>query len=311
MTGNHKPVDWSDAHYRHMLVQVRQHMWRDDTLEMIAMWLGLRPGMTAADIGCGLGYLGYTFWPYFGKGGTYIGIDVSAKLLDDARKAAEDWSSVGTAMFLNGDACNLPLESNSVDWAMGQTILMHLADPEKGMAEMVRITRPGGMVLSIETDLLSSVLNKPCSSLPEQSIEERLLTFRIHLYSHKGRIELGRGDNNTGVRVPRLMYEQGLVDIDTRLAESVFVLHPPYDTDLMRHRLESVKQRHLDPKHTEHEDSKVKEEFLVGGGDLADFEKYIDLVSRTRDTMAEQIEQGAFYMCGSGDVYIVKGRKPV
>ncbi|UCE23721.1 MAG: methyltransferase domain-containing protein [Candidatus Zixiibacteriota bacterium] len=311
MTENHKPVDWGDDHYRHMLTAMRKYLWRDDTLKMIAAWLNLKPGMTAVDVGCGLGHLGYSFWPFFGKGGTYIGVDISPRLLDDAQKAAREWVKDGTAYFLNGNATNLPVADNSADMAMGQTLLMHLADPVKGLSEMVRVTKPGGLILSIETDLLSSALNKPCSSLPPLSIEERLLTFNIHLHCHKGRIELGRGDSNTGVMVPHLMYEQGLTDIDARLAENTFVLHPPYDSEIMQHRLNSIRNQHLDPDQTSFLDDKLREEFLAGGGNPSDFDRYMQIHDRARKLTAEQIDKGEFYMVGSSDVYIVKARKPM
>lgn len=74
MTKKAKGIDWSKRPLRQMLVEQRKFLWPEDTVAKLAAWMGLRPGMTAVDVGCGLGYLGYTYWPYFGKGGRYFGV---------------------------------------------------------------------------------------------------------------------------------------------------------------------------------------------------------------------------------------------
>ena len=84
-----------------MLVYQRKMMWREDTIEKLAAWLGIHHGMTAVDIGCGLGYLGYTYWPYFGKGGHYFGVDLNRGNLKDAKKASSEWAHGGTAEFIS------------------------------------------------------------------------------------------------------------------------------------------------------------------------------------------------------------------
>ena len=311
MTENHKPVDWAEQQHRHKLIQHRKFMWRDDTIDMLAKWLGLKHGMTTVDVGCGLGYLGYTFWPYFGKGGNYTGVDVSTDLLEDALKASEEWSKGGIATFLKADAGDLPLDDDSADVVMCQMLLMHLTKPDEALAEMVRVTRPGGTVLCIETDILSSLLRRVSTSLPELSIDELMLTYKVALYCNRGKKALGRGDDSTGVKVTHMMYQLGLTEIDTRLGDAAWTLIPPYQGPVQKHRLERFKNDYLDEDYRAHLDGMAREAFLAGGGDQAEFDRYLAINMRLIPVMKEQIEKGTFFICGSSDYYIVRGRKPV
>ena len=70
---NGKPIDWSKSRWKKMLIEQRKFLWPPETIERYAKWLNLKQGMTAIDVGCGLGFLGYTYRPHFGKGGKYIG----------------------------------------------------------------------------------------------------------------------------------------------------------------------------------------------------------------------------------------------
>jgi SAM-dependent methyltransferase len=293
-----------------MLVEQRKFMWYEDTIDKLAKWLGLRHGMTAVDVGCGLGFLGYTFWPYFGKGGHYIGIDISSKLLQDSLRAADDWLTGGDIGFVNGDAYRLPFTDNSVDWAMCQTLLMHLTHPKDALAELTRIVRPGGLVVCFEPDNLSSVLIKRHWSLPEPDTEELLLSFKIALIANKGRIKLGRGDNSIGIKVIHLMNELGLADIDARLGDRIWFLEPPYEGELQQYRLKMAKRNMLDEKHCKFFEEKEREEFLAGGGDSKEFDRYLKTGKRLRLIAREQFDKGYFFSCGSHDFYIAKGIKP-
>ena len=164
-----------------MLIDQRKFMWHQDTVDKLAVWLGLVPGMTAVDVGCGLGNLGYTYWHYFGEGGHYFGVDTSSELIREATEAAKEWATGGETKFVVGDAYKLPFPDNFADWVMCQTLLMHLEKPELTLAEMVRVAKPGGLIMCIEPDNLSTSLAKPCWSIPELDIEEELLIKKVYL----------------------------------------------------------------------------------------------------------------------------------
>jgi SAM-dependent methyltransferase len=310
MSQDKNKIDWSEECWKEMLVYQRKLAWFEDTLDKLATWLGLKPGMTAVDVGCGLGYLGYTYWPYFGEGGRYFGVDISSKLLQDAAKAAEEWAIGGEARFTEGDVYKLPFPDNFADLVMCQGLLMHLEKPELALSEMVRVVKPGGLIMCKEPDNLSPILAKRHWSLPELDIEEQLLLAKVAIISNKGRIMLGRGDNSIGTRVPRMMNKLGLEDIGVRLNDRVFYVEPPYQDPLQQYSLESIKKELLDEKRRGIFMDRAKKEFLAGGGSTEEFDRYRKINDRVMSILQRQIEDGEYFACGSTDFYIVKGRKP-
>jgi len=312
MTDDNQKPDWSEEHWREMLVEQRKAMWLDDTIEKLAAWLELRPGMTIVDVGCGLGYLGNTYWPYFGHGGHYVGIDNSDKLVEDAAKAAGVWAIEGKADFVKGDAYQLPFPDCYFDAAMCQTLLMHLEHPKTALAEMIRVTKPGGLIFCQEPDNLSSALAKGHSSLPEWNIDERLLLAKFSLVSNMGHIKLGRGDASAGTKVPRMMNELGLLEIGARLNDRVQLLEPPYETPHQQQLLKMVKAKWFgDEERREYWRERGKEEFLAGGGTLDEWERIVRMVDRMTPVYKQQLIDGEFFLCSGVFFYIVKGRKPL
>ncbi len=311
MNPDKNKVDWSEERWKDMLVYQRKFLWLEDTLDKLAAWLNLKQGMTVIDVGCGLGNLGYTYWSYFGKGGRYFGVDISPQLTQDAAKAAMGWAKAGEASFIVGDAYQLPFPDDFADCTMCQTLLMHLEKPEPALAEMIRVTKPGGLIMCAEPDNLSSMLEKHYSSLPELDLEEQLLLKKVALISSLGRIKLSRGDESIGRKIPMMMSRLGLKEIDVRLNDRVFHLEPPYEGPVQQHQLVSMKKHCSLDDEKEHEFflQREKEEFLAGGGDPEDFDAIRKIDDKIRPIQKQQINQGEFFACGGSQFYIIKGKK--
>jgi SAM-dependent methyltransferase len=97
---------------------------------------------TVADIGCGNGvYLAEL--SRRGHEGQAVGVDMSAGMLTSARTRAPG------AGFLRGDASRLPLADDCADVALAPHMLYHVPDPLAAIAELRRVTRPGGRVLVV------------------------------------------------------------------------------------------------------------------------------------------------------------------
>jgi demethylmenaquinone methyltransferase / 2-methoxy-6-polyprenyl-1,4-benzoquinol methylase len=95
---------------------------------------GLRPGGTALDVACGSGKLTAEL-AKLTRGGRVVGLDFSPEMLMVARR---DHPSIE---FVEGDALNLPFADASFDAATIAFGLRNLADPVRGLREMIRVAR--------------------------------------------------------------------------------------------------------------------------------------------------------------------------
>ena len=302
--------DWSQKCWRDLLIYQRKSIYRKETIDNLATWINMKPGLTVVDVGCGLGYLGYTYWEYFGRGGRYIGVDNTAKLVADAREAARDWAVGGEAEFVEADAYALPLEDNSADLAMCQTLLMHLERPADALAEMIRVVKPGGWIVCKEPDNLSAGMAVPFWSLPEFEIDDFLLSKKVYYLASKGRIKLGRGDISIGRKVPHMLTQLGLTAIDIRMNDRLHLLEPPYDSEMQRDGLEKIKQQHLDEGRRRIMMEREREEFLAGGGTDEEYDRMEAISDELLPIFKDQIKNKTYYSCFVGGVYITKGQKP-
>ena len=315
---NKEKVNWSEEKWKEMIVKQRVFLWSEDAIEVYAKWLGLKQGMRVADIGCGLGYLGYTYWKYFGNNGHYIGIDINEDLLKEAQETSHNWVIGGTAEFIQGDAYQIPLPDNSVDMVMCQTLLMHLQNPEQVLAEMKRVLKPGGVIMCKEPDNISGSTGRKFDSLENESIEYEVLSYKITLIAYKGSIILGRGDPSIGLRVPKMLSDLGFKSVDIRANENVRLLLPPYETTKQQYKFEQLKKHIGKDKATKEKERKfwmerLKEEFIAGGGCLEELQRFQEMVEEQREkrekTLKEQIENKNYHSCGGNLFFIIKGIK--
>jgi ubiquinone/menaquinone biosynthesis C-methylase UbiE len=92
----------------------------------------------ALDAGTGAGTLALALAPLVRE---VVGVDVVPELLALAREGAP-----ANVTFVEGDATNLPFESGSFDLSCSRRTLHHIARPERAVAELARVTVPGGRI---------------------------------------------------------------------------------------------------------------------------------------------------------------------
>lgn len=115
---------------------------RDEYLRL----LELAAGQRLLDVGCGTGVVTRAAAKRVAPDGCVVGLDASAALLAIAREYADTEQLGGLVEFRQGDCRDLPFPHASFDASLAATLLAHVPEPERALAELVRVTWPGGRV---------------------------------------------------------------------------------------------------------------------------------------------------------------------
>jgi ubiquinone/menaquinone biosynthesis C-methylase UbiE len=128
----------------------------------ILLRAGLKPGMVAADFGCGVGATTRTLAEMVGPAGSVTGVDVSAAQLEQGRNLCKS-DGITNAIFVEASATATDLPRNSFDLVYCRYLLLHLVDPSACLREMMEILKPGGTLVVEDGDLTSAGSTPPSS----------------------------------------------------------------------------------------------------------------------------------------------------
>jgi ubiquinone/menaquinone biosynthesis C-methylase UbiE len=128
--------------------------------------LNLHEGSTVLDVGCGNGRDVARLMELVGPTGEVWGVDNSAALIAEAKAAHP------RGLFVEGDVNRLPFQDNFFDAVRAERVLMHLVDPFHAFSEMLRVTKPGGMVLTMDADTENYYIH-PCDPI----VFQRFITY--------------------------------------------------------------------------------------------------------------------------------------
>jgi SAM-dependent methyltransferase len=181
---------------------------RPQTAELLGR-IGLAPGHSALDLGCGpsgiLDLLSVAVFP----GGRVTGLDADSAHTTMARQFASD-RGLANVEVMTADARHTGLPADSFDLVHARTVLVTIPEPEQVLAEMVRLARPGGWVASQEPDLENAFCYPP---LPAW---DRLREIFRAGFGRSG------ADLLIGRRLPQLYRQAGLADIEVSVHAPVY-----------------------------------------------------------------------------------------
>ncbi|HEY7445942.1 MAG TPA: class I SAM-dependent methyltransferase [Vicinamibacterales bacterium] len=112
-------------------------------------WLAPPTGACWLDVGCGNGAFTELIVEKYAPA-SLQGIDPSEAQLAYARTRLES----SGAHFRHGDAMALPFPDNTFDIAVMALVIFFVPDPARGVAEMVRVVRPGGSIAAYAWDMV-------------------------------------------------------------------------------------------------------------------------------------------------------------
>ncbi|PJK10224.1 SAM-dependent methyltransferase [Lysobacteraceae bacterium NML120232] len=111
-------------------------------------WLNLPTQLDWLDVGCGNGAFTEQIHAQM-QPRQLAGIDPAPAQLDYARSRP----ALARAILLEGDAMALPFADDSFDVAVMPLVIFFVPEPARGVAEMVRVVRQGGLVCAYAWDM--------------------------------------------------------------------------------------------------------------------------------------------------------------
>jgi len=162
--------------------------------------VGLRPGQSAIDLGCGPRGILDLLAERVAPAGRVVGLDSDPA---HAAMAAEFAAGQGLSgvEILTADARNTGLPRGSFDLVHARTLLVNLTEPADAAAEMTRLARPGGWVASAEPDTEHALCYPPHPAF------DRLRDIFTLAFRRNG------ADPWIGRRVPELFRQAGLEQV--------------------------------------------------------------------------------------------------
>lgn len=194
-------------------LQVQARVWEPDAGVMMDQ-IGVGPGWTCADLGCGgMGVLG-PLSHRAGDAGRVVGLDADPQLL----QAAADYVSseaLSNVELQEGDVSAPGLPEGAFDLVHARFLLPHVEKPDAVLRAMIGLAKPGGVIASQENDHSSWGFYPRCPEWVE------LLALLEQTFALRGDINIGR-------RTFHMLKEHGLEDVRIRASVQALQDRHPY-----------------------------------------------------------------------------------
>jgi len=193
MADSTRPRGYVDADYLHRMAE-----WLAPIKARSFDLMRIRAGHRVLDVGCGPGIDTRALAALVGASGRVTGVDIDAGMVSKASALARE---AGLDHYVDHqaiDAHTLPFERVTFDASRSERVFQHAAEPKKLLAEMIRVTKPGGWVVVGDTDHTTISFDADDMRLEWRMRETRAFSF---------------ANGAIGRSLPRLFEEAGLIDI--------------------------------------------------------------------------------------------------
>lgn len=185
---------------------LRQSFWTEPLRKYLLSRLTPRPSARILEIGCGTGVITASLHAYTQS--MVFGLDLNPAFLRIAH--ANDPQT----RFTGGNALQLPFPAQSFDAVVCHFFLLWVLQPELALAEMVRVTHPGGSVVAFAEPDYGGRIDYP----PPLDELGRMQTSALR--------EQG-ADPQMGRKLSGLFHAAGLADVETGLLGGEWRDAPP------------------------------------------------------------------------------------
>jgi ubiquinone/menaquinone biosynthesis C-methylase UbiE len=288
----------------------RDFWWHKDFLDLMAARWRLGEADSLADIGCGLCHWSRLLYPYLKAPARFAGVDREPQWVAQAECLFRaEFPNVPSDLlqFVQGDATRIPLPDESFDVVTCQTLLMHLPSPMDGLSEMVRVLRPGGLLVCVEPNNLWNYLAFTSLTAAEP-VEVIVRRFEFWLRYHRGKAAAGLGDHTIGDLLPGYFARLGLEAISVYYSDRVAALFPPYEAPAQQALLQQERQDYDTAKGPWNR-AEVRQQVLRGGATEPFFEQVSAELQEKFTREQQAIAAGSFQAAYGGLTYLVSGRK--
>lgn len=193
----------------------------DDYLEFLVskVWKIEKP-VKIVDYGCGYGYLGLKLLPLLPQGSEYTGIDQGNDLIKEANELFKN--TPYKASFIKEDISK-PFKANKYDIALCHAVLLHMKDPKLILKNFINSVKNKGIIICFEPHWIGAMANY---ALNDSEISKTVnLNNLLKLYENSDKF------GNIGIRLPILLSQLGVINVECRVSDKVNFLNQNSNQD--------------------------------------------------------------------------------
>lgn len=294
-------------HSGHYFGDQRDLWWNYDFMELMAKRWDLRTVQRVLDVGCGVGHWGFTLAPFLSNDAQVVGIDPEATWVEKATERAKERGLEKNYLYQVGTVERLPFEDNAFDMVTCQTVLIHVADIDIALKEMIRVLKPGGLLAVAEPNNIAPLLIFNTLNVDEP-LDNLLEQIRFQATCERGKKALNLGYNSVGDILPFAFSKQQLNNIQVYLSDKTSTMIPPYHSNEEQILLKQI---------SEWEDQEIivwpkdetKRYFLAGGGAASEFDPIWEKLLKESKESTEAIRNQTLSSTNATVMYLISAKK--